>query len=360
MSILVVTLNPALDITHELARVDWAGVNRPELVRTRPGGKGMNVARTLHALGADTLLLGLAGGRTGTAVSSAATAAGLRAQFTEIGGETRRTFAVVDRERGHTALFNEPGPRVTAVEYGSFLAGYQAALPGSAAVVLTGSLPLGLPVNCYAELAGLAAAAGVPVVLDAEGQPLLAGLTAGPAIVKPNLAELSGAVGRPLHTHSQPTHTHSQPTHADSRPAHADSRPGHADSRPAHAGSGSLAAGGGAGLAAVAAAAGELRAAGAQAVVVSLGEDGLLAVTGGGAWRARPRVVARGNPTGAGDAVVAGLAFGLAEGRGWPDRLRQAAALGAATAAAPVAGEFSLDDYERALAAIAVTQEEAG
>jgi 1-phosphofructokinase family hexose kinase len=336
MSILVVTLNPALDITHELAQVDWAGVNRPELVRTRPGGKGMNVARTLHALAADTLLLGLAGGRTGTAVSSAATAAGLRAQFTEIGGETRRTFAVVDRERGHTALFNEPGPRVTAVEYGSFLAGYQAALPGSAAVVLTGSLPLGLPVNCYAELAGLAAAAGVLVVLDAEGQQLLAGLAAGPAIVKPNLAELSGAVGRPLR---------------------ADSGPTHADSGPAHADSGSLAAGGGLGLAAVAAAAGELRAAGAQAVVVSLGEDGLLAVTGEGAWRARPTAVAGGNPTGAGDAVVAGLAFGLAEGRGWPDRLRQAAALGAATAAAPVAGEFSLDDYERALAAIAVTQE---
>lgn len=315
MSILVVTLNPALDITHELARVDWAGVNRPELVRTRPGGKGMNVARTLHALGADALLLGLAGGRTGAAVSSAATAAGLRAEFTEIGGETRRTFAVVDRERGHTALFNEPGPRVTAVEYGSFLAGYQAALPGSAAVVLTGSLPPGPPVNCYAELASLAAAAGVPVVLDTEGQPMLAGLAAAPAIVKPNLAELSGAVGRPLPAGSEP------------------------------------------GLTAVAAAAGELRAAGAQAVVVSLGEDGLLAVTGGRAWWARPRAVTGGNPTGAGDAVVAGLALGLAEGRGWPDRLRQAAALGAATAAAPVAGEFSLEDYERALAATEVSQE---
>jgi tagatose 6-phosphate kinase len=320
--ILVVTLNPALDVTHELARVDWAGVNRPDVVRTRPGGKGINVARTLHALGAGPLSLGLAGGRTGAAVRSAAAAAGLRADFTKITGETRRTFAVVDRERGHTALFNEPGPHVTAVEYGAFLARYQSALPTSAAVVLTGSLPRGLPATCYAELARYATAAGVPVLLDAEGQPLLEGLAAGPAIVKPNLAELSGAVGRPLTAQTEVGRTE------------------------------------------VAAAADELRPTrhqpGAQAVVVSLGEHGLLAVTGDGIWRAWPQAMARGNPTGAGDAVVAGLALGLAEDRPWPDRLRQAAALGAATAAAPVAGEFSPDGYEQALAEIHVNRRGAG
>ncbi|HEY1915631.1 MAG TPA: 1-phosphofructokinase family hexose kinase [Streptosporangiaceae bacterium] len=328
--ILVVTLNPALDVTHELARVDWAGVNRPDVVRSRPGGKGLNVARTLHALGAGPLVLGLAGGRTGTAVGAKAATAGLRTDFTKITDETRRTFAVVDRERGHTALFNEPGPQVSAAEYASFLARYQAALPASAAVVLTGSLPRGLAADCYAELAGYATAADVPVLLDAEGQPLLDGLVARPAIVKPNLAELSGAVGRPLTADSETGRSEIVAAASELREtgnqagAQADNRAGHQ--------------------------------AGVQAVVVSLGEHGLIAVTGQGAWRAWPRAVARGNPTGAGDAVVAGLALGLAEGRPWPDRLRQAAALGAATAAAPVAGEFNPGRYEQALAEIEVDQ----
>jgi tagatose 6-phosphate kinase len=312
--ILVVTLNPALDLTYELRRVDWAGVNRPAEVRSRPGGKGINVGRTLHALGADVLVLGLAGELTGEAVRSALAATGVPGAFTEIAGETRRTLAVIDRDRGQTALFNEPGPRVSAAEYAALRARYQAELAASAAVVLTGSLPPGLPSGSYAELTGIAAAAGVPVVLDAEGEPLLRGLGASPAVIKPNLAELSGAVGRRL-------------TGTDST-----------------------------GRAAVAAAALELREAGAQAVVVSLGAGGLLAVTGDGVWQAvHPGAVAA-NPTGAGDAVVAGLTHRLVLGHPWAERLRHAVALGSAAAAAPVAGEFSPADYEQALDQVTVVR----
>jgi tagatose 6-phosphate kinase len=312
--ILVVALNPALDLTYELPLVDWAGVNRPVTVLSRPGGKGINVARTLHALGADVLVLGLAGELTGQAVRSALAGTGVPGAFTEIAGETRRTLAVVDRERGQTALFNEPGPRVSAAEYAAFLARYQAELAATTAVVLTGSLPPGLQAGSYAELTEIAAGAGVPAVLDTEGEPLLRGLTASPAVVKPNLAELSGAVGRRL-------------TGADST-----------------------------GRAAVAAAALELREAGAQAVVVSLGSRGLLAVTGDGVWQAvHPGAVAA-NPTGAGDAVVAGLAHRLVLGQSWAERLRHAVALGSAAAAAPVAGEFSQADYEQALGQVAIVR----
>jgi tagatose 6-phosphate kinase len=312
--ILVVTLNPALDLTYELPLVDWDGVNRPAEVRSRPGGKGINVARTLHALGADVLVLGLAGGLTGQAVWSALAGTGVPGAFTEIAGESRRTLAVIDRDRGHTALFNEPGPRVSAAEYRALRARFQVELAASAAVVLTGSLPPGLSAGSYAELTGIAAAAGVPVVLDAEGEPLLRGLAASPAVVKPNLAELSGAVGRRL-------------TGPDSTAR-----------------------------AAVAAAALELREAGAQAVVVSLGAGGLLAVTGGGVWQAvHPGAVAA-NPTGAGDAVVAGLTHRLVLGHPWAERLRHAVALGSAAAAAPVAGEFSQPDYEQALGEVTVVR----
>jgi len=91
-------------------------------------------------------------------------------------------------------------------------------------------------------------------------------------------------------------------------------------------------------------------------VVVSLGGDGLLAVTGDRTWHAAAPAQVAGNPTGAGDAVVAGLAHGLVLGRAWPERLRHATALGTAAAAAPAAGQFATADYRRALAGTQVTE----
>lgn len=311
--IAVVALNPALDVTHHVAGVDWAGLNRPATVRAVAGGKGPNVARTLHALGADVLLLGIAGGTTGAAVRAGLLAAGVPAVFTDIAADTRRTFVVVDTASGKVASFYEPGPPVTAAEYDRFRVTFADALPGCAAVVLSGSLPAGLPPDTYADLIATAAAAGVPAILDAAGPALLAGAAAGPAIVKPNLAELAAAADREL-SWGDP-----------------------------------------AGQAAVLAAAGRLRAAGAQAVVVTAGTDGLIAVTAEGTWHAAPRPV-RGNPTGAGDAVAAGLAHGLTLGRPWPERLSHAAALGSATATAPVAGEFRAEDYRLALADLEVRE----
>ena len=316
--ILVVALNPALDVTHQVPGVDWAGVNRPAVVRAQAGGKGLNVARTLRAIGAEVRVIGFAGGVTGEEVKSALGELGVPAAFTWIGGETRRTFAVVDTVRGDAALFNEPGPPVTASEYAAFRGAYERTLAGCTAVVLSGSLPPGLPPDTYAELGAMAAAAGVPAVLDAHGEALLRGAAARPAIVKPNLAELEALAGRRLSTVS------------------------------------------GVDKDAVAVAARELRAAGPQAVVVTLGADGLWAVTADGSWQAMPSAEVRGNPTGAGDAVAAGLVHGLVLGRPWEERLRHAVALGTAAAAAPVAGEFSPADYAEALAGVRVNRGGAG
>src|ERR1700739_83810 len=131
--ILVVALNPALDVTHHVPGVDWSGVNRPRQVRVRPGGKGLNVARTLQALGSDALVIGLAGGVTGDAVRAGLAEDGGAARFVRLAGETRRTFAVVDTARHETALFNEPGPRVSAAEGGALIVMYERLLGGTSA-----------------------------------------------------------------------------------------------------------------------------------------------------------------------------------------------------------------------------------
>lgn len=301
--ILVVALNPALDVTHEVGRVDWAGVNRATRVLVRPGGKGLNVGRVLHGLGVDVLVMGMLGGRTGDAVAEAFAGVGVAAEFLAIGGETRRTFAVVNGDRGQAALFNEPGPEVTPEEYAAFRDRFVAEAGRSAAVVLTGSLPAGVAADTYAELGGLAAKAGAAVVLDGDGEALRLGLAGRPGVVKPNVAELEGVVGRPV----------------------------------------------GRDVRAVAAAAEELQELGAGNVVVSLGADGVLAVTDEGMWRAVPPGQVGVNATGAGDAVVAGLVWRMVLGDTWPERLRHAVALGSAAAAAPAAGEFRQEEYEHVL-----------
>jgi tagatose 6-phosphate kinase len=153
----------------------------------------------------------------------------------------------------------------------------------------------------------------VPAVLDTSGDPLRDGVAAGPAIVKPNIDELAALAGTSLRT-------------ADGAPD----------------------------LSAVTSAAAGLRDAGARSVVVSLGRDGLLAVTDEGCWLAHPPAVVGGNATGAGDAATAGLARGLLLGQPWPERLAHAAALGAAAVAAPVAGEFSHADYENVVDLVTV------
>jgi tagatose 6-phosphate kinase len=314
--IVVVCLNPALDITHHVPAVSWGGMNRPSAVYARPGGKGLNVARTLHALGADLLLMGFAGGITGAGVEAGIGQLGIPAALTPIAAETRRTFTIVDGSA--VTAFNEPGPEVSAVEFTKFLGHYEQAMAEATAVVLSGSLPTGLAAGTYATLIETATAAGVPAVLDTHGEALLRGAAAGPAIVKPNLEELENLAGRRLSTPDGPDRG------------------------------------------AVAAAAGRLLSIGAQAVVASLGPEGLIAATGDGHWRARSVAIVAGNATGAGDATVAALVHGLVLGRPWDERLRHAAALGAASVARPVAGEFSHADYASALSAVAVYRDEVG
>lgn len=291
--ILCVALNAALDVTYTVARVRWHAANRVDAVAERAGGKGTNVARVLHALGEPVLLTGLLGGGTGELIHRDLLDAGLDARWYATAGESRRTLAVVDTSAGDATGFWEAGPPVTATEWAGFVDLFGLLAARCEVAVLAGSTPPGLPGDAYAVLVGVARGAAVPVVLDADAADLSAGLAAGPDVVKPNRDELARLTGRT-----------------------------------------DLAAG-----------AEELRRAGAGAVVVSAGADGLLAVTPDGRWRARPPQRLAGNPTGAGDAAVAALARGLRDADPWPDRLVEAVALSAAAVARPQAGEVDLDVY---------------
>jgi tagatose 6-phosphate kinase len=304
--ILTVTLNTALDLTYRVPALRPHTAHRVTEVTERPGGKGLNVARVLAALGHRATVTGFAGGRTGDALRERlADCSGVVDALIPVAGATRRTVAVVDAVTGDTTQLNEPGPLISPAEWSAFQRAYEELLGSAAAVALCGSLPPGVPVGAYAGLVRTARAHRVPVLLDTSGEPLRRGVAARPDIVKPNaeeLAELTGA-----HDPAQATR--------------------------------------------------DARRRGAHTVVASLGAKGLLAVNAEGRWRAVPPRGLRGNPTGAGDSAVAGLLSALVERLPWPDRLARATALSAATVLSPTAGEFDRRDYEELLTRVAVTPE---
>ncbi|MEV7426349.1 MULTISPECIES: 1-phosphofructokinase family hexose kinase [unclassified Streptomyces] len=321
--ILTVTLNTALDITYRTPALVPHTTHRVDAVVERPGGKGLNVARVLAALGHETVVTGFAGGRTGDVLREllggcgpmGPRGAGARRPsgtpyarpvdaLLPISGSTRRTIAVVDAATGDTTQLNEPGPTVSAAEWTAFLSCYDRLVTGADAVALCGSLPPGVHVGAYAELIRRARGAGVPVLLDTSGEPLRRGIAARPDLVKPNADELALLTGsrEPL------------------------------------------------------VAARDARRRGAHAVVASLGPGGILAATPDGVWRAAPPAPVKGNPTGAGDSAVAGLLSGLVERLPWPARLSRAVALSTATVLAPVAGEFDASVYEDLLPRVTVTE----
>ncbi|MER7565999.1 1-phosphofructokinase family hexose kinase [Streptomyces sp. NPDC048523] len=304
--ILTVTLNTALDITYRVRSLRPHTSHRVTEVVERPGGKGLNVARVLAALGHEVTVTGFTGGATGRTVQDRLTAVpGLVDALVPVGGPTRRTIAVVDERSGDTTQLNEPGPTVTPEEWSAFQEAYEDLVPSVSAVALCGSLPPGVPVGAYAGLIRTAKAAGVPVLLDTSGEALRRGVAARPDILKPNAAELSELTG----------------SHEPLRATQ------------------------------------DARRRGALAVVASLGKEGLLAATPEGRWRAALPAPVRGNPTGAGDSAVAALLSGLVEQLPWPDRLLRAVAVSAATVLAPVAGEFDRAAYEELLGRVTVTGE---
>lgn len=294
MTILSVCLNTALDITYAVPELRVGESTRATAVRSRAGGKAVNVARVLRQCDEEVLLYCTLGGTTGEVVRSDLEESSIPYTSTGTLAATRRTVAILD-DRGRATVVSEPGGPLTELEWDDAVTTLSTVVLDASVLVLSGSLPPGLPGDAYGILVTAARERGIPSIVDAEGPGLVAAARAGASVLKPNIHELRSTLGLrdPLEG------------------------------------------------------ARALLGLGADTVVVSLGEDGLLAVNSTGAWRAGlPQPVA-GNPTGAGDALVAALARGVRRNRPWPDVLRDGVALSAAAVLHPLAGSVDLDAHSR-------------
>lgn len=297
--IVTLTLNPALDISASVDSVAAEIKLRCGPARMHPGGGGINVSRAIHFLGGSSTAVYAAGGHTGAMLASLLEAESIVAHRAPIAGTTRENFVVYESSTTLQYRFNLPGPELSAEECSACLDAVFAQDP--AWIVVSGSLPAGVPLQIYGEIARTAQERGVKVIVDASGKALRHALDAGVFLLKPNLRELENFAGAKLDDEN-----------------------------------------------AIKSAARTLIADGlTQVLVVSLGAAGAALITADAFQRIPAPIVKPRSKVGAGDSMVAGLTLALAQGRDLVDSLRFGIAAGSAAVMTPGTRLCRREDAER-------------
>ncbi len=197
--IITVTLNAAIDKSLSVPNFKLGRRHRTVEQRTMPGGKGVNVARTLKTLGQPVIATGFAGGATGTRIVEALTGESILNDFVRIGEESRTNTSVHDPTTGTETEINERGPHVTEKEVGLFRDKLLYLARGADICVFAGSLPRGVEPQIYAELVNELRRMNIKTIVDAEGEPMRLAVRAEPDVVSPNVIEAEELVGHEFH-----------------------------------------------------------------------------------------------------------------------------------------------------------------
>jgi len=311
--IVTVTPNPSIDRTAALSgALVRGGVHRVTAVTSEPGGKGVNVARALSLAGLEVVAVLPAGDH--DPILAGLRAQGVAFESVPMSGAVRTNLTVTEAD-GTTTKFNEPGAVLDPAEAEALAWAVMQLARAEHWVVLSGSLPPGLPDSWYSDMTAALKAHGCKVAVDTSDAPLAA-LAAGldratPDLVKPNAEELAGLTGESA--------------------AALESAVSGGNAEP------------------VVRAARRLVDRGVGAVLATLGAAGALLVDADGAWLATPPPIQPRSTVGAGDASLAGYVRADVEGADAPGRLRMAVAYGSGAAALPgsampTPAQLNLDD----------------
>ncbi|WP_434572373.1 1-phosphofructokinase [Pseudomonas sp. Z3-6] len=279
--ILTLTLNPALDLTVELARLEPGQVNRSDGMHAHAAGKGVNVAQVLADLGHTLTVSGFLGEDNAQVFETLFAQRGFVDAFIRVPGETRSNIKLAEQD-GRITDLNGPGPMVDEAAQQALLARLEQIAPGHEVVVVAGSLPRGVSPQWLQALILRLKKLGLNVALDTSGEALRVALAAGPWLIKPNTEELADALGCEVVSE-----------------------------------------------AAQAQAAQRLHAQGVEHVVISHGADGVNWFSVGSALHASPPKVTVASTVGAGDSLLAGMLHGLLSADTPEQTLRTATAIAA-------------------------------
>ena len=192
--IITVTMNPAIDKTVEIDQLLPGGLNRIRKVEYDAGGKGINVSKTIRELGGTSIATGFLGGNAGKTIQSVLGKKEIGNDFIQVDGETRTNTKVFEKNGAVTEL-NEPGPVISEDQIHALLQKLEDYADDHTLFVLAGSIPAGVDRNIYAEITRLVHKKGAKVLLDADGELFRNSLEAVPDIIKPNRVELEEYAG---------------------------------------------------------------------------------------------------------------------------------------------------------------------
>ena len=185
------TITPSVDYTTYLTEFNTGKLNRSADVHYYPGGKGINVSRVLKRLGVDSVALGYAGGFTGQYIEQFLHGEGIQTDFIRTDEITRINVKIKAAEE--TEL-NGPGPAIEMEQLAELEAKVQNLETGDW-FVLAGSLPDSIPMQFLSDLARMCAQKNIHFVLDTSGAALKKLIPARPFLIKPNLEELGELFG---------------------------------------------------------------------------------------------------------------------------------------------------------------------
>ena len=282
--IYTVTLNPAIDKTVVIDHFTAGSVNRVKSVREDPGGKGINVSKCLNNLGAETVAAMILAGDAGRRLEKMMEELHIPVLSVWTSGESRTNLKIIDPCKKENTDINEPGPVVSADLLEDFKVKLgKKILPGDI-VILSGSLPAGVDSGLYGDWIAYFRNLDAYVYLDADGEPMHKGMTALPYMIKPNDTELAALLAAPSLTAEEMLREGMR-----------------------------------------------LHDTGIEEIVISLGGDGALFVSGDGCFRAEGLKVEVKSTVGAGDSMVAAMAYGQAKQLNREDKIRLSIAMGAAS-----------------------------
>lgn len=262
--IITVTPNPSVDRTYRVDALRPGHLHRAVGGSVEPSGKGVNVSRVLRRLGVPTRAVVTAGGGEGRRLTELLAAVGLGDTIAvPVAGATRVNVTVVSAG-GEPTKLNEPGSALTPAEAGRLVTMAAAVLRGAGGrLAVCGSLPGDTDPGLIGELVGVARAAGAGVAVDGSGAALRLAVEHKADLVAPNRDELAELAGHRVDS-----------------------------------------------MSAAFAAAREVRGRTGGTVLLSLGGEGALLLTPAGAWHGLAPPIVPVNPTGAGDALLAGYLAG--------------------------------------------------
>lgn len=300
-SIITVTFNPALDKSITVPDLLPEQKLRCSVPVCTPGGGGINVARAITRLGGNTVAFYLGGGYAGDEISGLLAAERVNAHVIPISGQTRENLLIFDTAHTRQYLLDIPGPLIAEQEWRRLLSAL-ALEPDIGYIVVSGSLPPGVPFDIFNELSTLARSRKARLCVDTSGEGLKAAVNAGVYLIKPNLRELAALCGI-----------------AELVPATAT---------------------------AAAAARSLINSGRCRVVVTSMGENGALLVSAKTAITVRPPAVAVKSTVGAGDSLMAGVIMRLSKRASFSEALCYGVACGTAATLRPGAELSVMDDIQ--------------